>query len=71
MHAHIYYMITRQREAESRRAAEYARLGDEVSGRRRKLRELAPVALRRSHRGPSRPRDRVSLEVEQPGGCAR
>jgi hypothetical protein len=64
-------MITRQREAELRRAAEYARLGSEVSGRRRKLRELAPVTLWRPHRGRSHPRDRIALEVEQPGGCAR
>jgi hypothetical protein len=60
-----------RRGVELRRAAERARLANEVSGRRRKLRDPAPVTSRgvRSRRVP--PRDLTALEVEQASGGAR
>jgi hypothetical protein len=71
MNTRLYHMITRQRDLELRRAAERARLASEVSGRRRKLRDPAPVTIRglRCRRVP--PRDLTALEVEQASGGAR
>jgi hypothetical protein len=62
MNTNLYYMVTEQRGVELRRAAERARLATEVSGRRHKMRDPAPVLRRR---------DMTVLEVEQASGGAR
>jgi hypothetical protein len=71
MNTHIYYMITEQRGVELRRAAERARLESEVSGRRHKMRDWAPVTLRSPHSRRLSPRDMTVLGVEQASGGAR
>jgi hypothetical protein len=71
MNTHLHHMITEQRGVELRRAAERARLASEVSGRRRNMRDWAPITLRSPRSRRLRPRDMTVLEVEQPSGGAR
>jgi hypothetical protein len=71
MNPHVYYMITRERGVELRRAEQQARLASEVSGRRRKTRDAAPFSLRGLRSGRVNPREVTALEVEQASGGAR
>ena len=43
MNTYVYYLIAHQRGVELRRAAERARFASEVSGRRRNVRDPAPI----------------------------
>ena len=70
MNTYLYYTMNQQREVELRRAAERARLASEVSGRRRKTLDAAPVILRGLRSGRVRSRDVTALEVEQASGGA-
>jgi hypothetical protein len=71
MNTRLNYMISQQRDVDLRRTAERARLAGEVSGRRRKVRDAAPVALWGLHPRRVRPRDVSALEVEQASRGAR
>jgi hypothetical protein len=71
MNSHLYYTISYERGVELRRAAQRARLASEVSRRRRKMHDSAPVTLWDSRSRPVRPRDATALEVEQASGGAR
>ena len=71
MNTHLYYMIGQQRAVELRRTAARTRLAIELSGRRRTIREPAPVTLRGLLSRRVSPRDVTALEVEQARGGAR